>query len=133
MSDRHRHLLEATRHRTAVLLRTGNRLLAGILSLGSIFCVLSVLFANLLKQPEQALQVQAFMFNYSDFSQAEQGLPLSSRLKPSQQVKPHDPNWDGVIAGASLGLAIGRDIPVIGLVIGPVIGATLGYQLDSRV
>lgn len=138
MSDRYHHLLETAHYRTGLLVKLGNRLLAGILVLGGLFCVMSVILTHLLKQPEAVLHLQAFAFNHSDFVQAEEGRVVSHNgTLPKPKTVPqdfnHDPNWDGAIAGASLGLAVGRDVPVIGLVLGPVIGAMVGYQLDARI
>ncbi|WP_373532131.1 hypothetical protein [Vampirovibrio sp.] len=134
MSDRCFNLLETAQARIALLVKLGNRLLAGILLMGGLFCVMSIMFTQLLKQPEQALQLQAFAFNYSDFAKVEKGRVLSARETTSpENAGLEDPNWDGTLAGASLGLAVGRDLPVIGWVIGPVVGAMLGYQLDSHI
>lgn len=133
MNDRTLESLKSTHQRVGRLLQAGNRLLACGLLLGSLFCVLSVYATQFVKQPEQALRLQAFMVNYAELNRVEQRGDASGLLSRAEVVKPADPNWDGAVAGASLGLSVGRDIPVIGMVIGPVVGAMVGYQLDSRV
>ncbi len=128
-----RQLLESIRERIAHLLHSGNRLLACGLSLGAIFCVMAVYANQFIKAPEQALHLQDFMFNASEFAQAEQSW---TELKPGHSLekqKPVDPNWDGTLAGISLGITVGRSIPVVGYVLGPIAGAMIGYQLDSKI
>jgi hypothetical protein len=138
MSERYHHLLEIAHYRTGLLVKLGNRLLLAIFLMGGLFCVMSVMLIHFLNRPEAVLHLHAFAFNYSDFVQAEEGRVVSHREMFSSQENArrdfsHDPNWDGAIAGASLGLAVGRDVPVVGLVFGPVIGAMVGYQLDTRI
>lgn len=134
MSNRNIPMLKVIHRRVGLLVQTGNRLLASVVVLGIMFGLLSVYSLQLLQHPEQVLRLQSFMFNYSEFSQVERNA-LSSGQAHALKVekKSHDPNWDGAIAGASLGLAVGRDLPVIGLFVGPVVGATIGYELDSRI
>lgn len=133
MNDRYLESLKATHQKAALLLRAGNRLLVYGLALGSLFCIFSVYATQFIQQPEQALRLQAFMVNYSEFNRVEQSIVSVGSSVQSKKLKPQDPNWDGAVAGASLGLAVGRDIPIIGMVICPVIGAMVGYQLDSKI
>lgn len=133
MNDRYLESLKATHQKVALLLRAGNRLLVYGLALGSIFCLFSVYALQFIQQPEQALRLQAFMVNYSEFNRVEQPVVFVGSAMQSKKLKPQDPNWDGAVAGASLGLAVGRDVPMIGMVICPVVGAMVGYQLDSRI
>jgi hypothetical protein len=90
----------------------------------------------LIRNPEQTLHTQAFKFNYTEFASAAahpstDGTPANT---PSTLSTQHtDPNWDGMLAGAGLGLTLGRNVPFIGYVGGSVLGAMLGYHLDSRI
>lgn len=133
MNDDALRFLQKAHNRSGELLRAGNRLLACGLLLGSLFCVLSVYAAQFVEQPEQALKLQAFMVNYAEFNRAPRHEQTRDFLLRAERKVPSDPNWDGVLAGASLGLAVGRNIPIIGVIICPVVGAMVGYQLDSKV
>lgn len=133
MPDADRNWLSVTHHRTGLLIKSGNRLLAAVLLLGGLFGIGCTGFINLMQKPEQSLQIQGFLFNQAEFAQAEQGQSGFQGLRKSPVSKALDPNWDGAVAGASLGWSAGRSIPVIGWVVGPLVGAAVGYQLDERV
>ena len=129
-----RTFLESLHRGTGKLIIIGNRTLAAIVALGSLFCLLAFGCFHLVRQPEKVFHMQAFMFNYSDFSHAEaDALAASSASGRPKGNTPQDPNWDGVLAGSSLGFTLGRNIPLIGGVVGPVAGAILGYEMDSRI
>lgn len=134
MTTHCRTFLESLHRRTEKLITIGNRTLAAVISLGSVFCLIAFACFHLAKQPEKTFHMQAFMFNYSDFSHAQADVvPTTSAQSTLHKNTPQDPNWDGAVAGSSLGFSIGRNIPLIGCVVGPVVGAMLGYELDSRI
>jgi len=118
------------------LLTLGHRLLAAILIMGSAFCLFSLVIFNILRQPELLLHNQAFLFNYA--SSSSETSKVLNPIHPGEVVgikqnKPKDPNWDGTLAGASLGFTLGQNIPLVGMFIGPVFGGILGYEMDSRI
>jgi hypothetical protein len=115
------------------LLTLGHRLLAAILIMGSTFCLFSLVVFNILRQPELLLHNQAFLFNYA--SSSSETSKVLSPIHPGEvtRIKPKDPNWDGALAGVSLGFTLGQNIPLVGMFIGPVFGGFLGYEMDSRI
>jgi hypothetical protein len=133
MVDRIQMTLEALHHRTGRLVVFGNRLLAAIVLLGAMFCLISLMTLSLLQNPEKLLHTQAFMMNYTEFSQTESEEIPTSTLDAWPNVQATDPNWDGMLAGAGIGATFGQNIPLIGCIGGPIIGAIIGYQLDSRI
>ncbi len=133
MSDVDRNWLYLAHYRTGLLIKGGNRLLAAVLLLGGLFAVLCTGFLNFLQKPEQSLQIQAFMFNQAEFAQAEQGQSGLEGLRKAPVPKALDPNWDGALAGASLGWSAGQSIPMIGMLVGPLVGAIICYHLDERI
>ncbi|MCE3235885.1 MAG: hypothetical protein K0Q50_2065 [Vampirovibrio sp.] len=129
-----RAILERLHSDTGKLLKIGNRLMAAVVSLGGIFCLMAFMGMQLAKQPEKTLHLQAFMFNYSEFAHIQEDTQTAPSDKSGTTVrKPNDPNWDGLMAGAGLGFNMGRNIPLIGVVVGPVIGAMIGYDMDSKI
>lgn len=126
--------LESLHERIGGMLKLGNRLFAAVLLLGSLFSVVAVKSQIVLQHPAEALHLQAFQFNYSEFRQVEGGLS-SRQIKTLARLwhKVNDPDWDGALAGLGAGLSIGQDIPMVGLILAPAIGAAIGYQLDSEI
>jgi hypothetical protein len=115
------------------LLTLGHRLLAAILIMGSAFCLFSLVVFNILRQPELLLHNQAFLFNYASSSSETPKVLNPIHSGEVARVKPKDPNWDGTLAGVSLGFTLGQNIPLVGMFIGPVFGGILGYEMDSRI
>lgn len=134
MPDHTQLLLRSLHNQTGQLLTIGSRLLAAVVVLGSLFCLFSVAALYLFRHPERVFQTQAFMLNYAEFAHAnnrqEQAATGPDHLRPQGH---QDPDWDGAFAGASIGLTLGRNIPLIGYVAGPVAGALIGYKLDSKI
>ena len=123
---------------TGRMLTACNRLIAAVALLGSLFFLMMLASLHLSQQPEKILHLQAFSFNYSEFSHLRLANRLSTGVTPvvASQVALEslkDPVWDGALAGLGLGFTLGRTIPFIGGMVGPVAGAMLGYQLDSRI
>jgi hypothetical protein len=133
MIAKQRAHLEALHCSTGRLLRLGHRLLAAVVVMGTLFCMLSMALLNLLQQPEAFLNTQAFMFNYAEAARLENAPGMALDKAPVLPAKPKDPNWDGTLAGTSVGFNLGQNIPMVGLICGPVLGAILGYELDSRI
>lgn len=123
-----------------LLVKSGSRLLITVITLGTVFCVITSCILQLSKSPEQTLYLKTFMFNYSEFSRVatRTGTDALKAARPEQTASngrtvQQDPNWDGVLAGASLGYTLGRNVPFIGSVGGPLLGMAIGYQMDSRI
>lgn len=133
MKAEQRAALEALHRSTGELLKLGRRLLTAIIVMGTLFGMLCMAILNLLQQPEAFLNTQAFMFNYAEAARIESAPTMQTSSQPTLIAKPKDPNWDGTLAGASVGFNLGQNIPFIGIVGGPVLGAILGYQLDSKI
>ena len=133
MTAKQRATLESLHHNLGKLLAYGQRLLGAILVMGTLFCLLSIVMLNLIRQPETFLNTQAFMVNYSEAIQSDRAPKTAAQSQPELPVKPKDPNWDGSLAGASVGFTLGQNIPLIGAVGGPVLGAILGYEMDSHI
>lgn len=132
MNVQHWFTLESMHHRTGLLLKYGQRLLCAAMVMGAGFCVFSFLVAQLLQQPEAYLHTQGFMFNYAEIAHGESAPAILANGHTGQKNQ-KDPNWDGALAGASLGFTLGQNIPFIGAACGPVLGGILGYELDSRI
>lgn len=135
-------LVDALHRYTGRLLVFGNRLLASVVILGTLFSLSVAGVTPCLQEPERFLQAQAFMFNYHEFQRSEQQVQThwlaasaSTGLASSASVSSFskDPNWDGLVAGAGLGVVAGQEIPLVGFIVGPVLGAVLGYRLDERI
>lgn len=124
--------LERLHQSTGVVLSLCNRLLAGVVALGSIFCLLVLGAVQLAHNPEKVLHTQSFNFNYNEFSQVDAQSDLEGSAAKAV-MSPKDENWDGVLAGVGLGYTVGRNIPLVGSVAGPLVGALIGYRLDSRI
>lgn len=129
-----RALLESLHYKTGKLLAYGQRLLAAIFLMGTLFCLLSLSILKLITQPEDFLNTQAFMVNYTEAVQSDAAPDAGlSKSQQSVKLKPKDPNWDGTLAGASVGFTLGQNIPLIGMLGGPVLGSILGYEMDSHI
>jgi hypothetical protein len=125
--------LESLHQNTGLLLKYGQRLFCAMIVMGTLFCMFSYAVAKVLKQPEAFLHTQGFMFNYAEMAQGDAAPYMKTNNLPMLPDHPKDPNWDGTVAGASVGFTIGQNNPIIGSGCGPVFGALLGYQLDSRI
>lgn len=101
------------------LLILGNRLIViGVIG-GSVFTATAILLAFLLASPQALLKTQGYEINV-----------LDSQWEPSSEK---DSNWDGMLAGASMGYSYGHAIPFWGSALGAAIGASVGYRLDDRI
>jgi hypothetical protein len=125
--------LESLHRNTGKLLRYGQRLLVAIFIMGPLFCLLSISILKLIRQPEAFLNTQAFMVNYTEAAQGDAASEITANNHVLRVSKPKDPNWDGTLAGASVGFSLGQNIPLIGVIGGPVLGAIIGYEMDSRI
>jgi hypothetical protein len=126
-------VLESVHRKTGDILRLCTRLMAAMICFGTVFSILVIMGMTVARYPERLLQVQAFMFNYNEFSHSEHALKTESSAIVSPKAGLSDPNWDGMLAGAGIGFTIGRDIPLVGFVVAPIAGAFLGYQLDKKI
>lgn len=127
-----RKTLQALHTKTGELITVCNRMLAAVISLGSLFCLMLMASMVLAQKPEQVFHIQAFMINYSEFAKAEAPSDVAVAAQKAGPLH-KDPNWDGAVAGAGMGLTVGRNIPLIGGVAGPIIGALIGYRMDSKI
>lgn len=125
--------IPVTHRWTAWLVRSGNRLFLAILLLGSLFGAFTMGLWQVLQKPEQALQIQGFLYNLAEFDQAGQGQSGPPQPQKSRQANRLDPSWDGALAGAGLGWSVGQSVPVIGSIAGSLLGAVVCYQLDERI
>jgi len=109
-----------------------NRIVTCGVVLGLAFSITAYGFLNLGREPEKLLNLQAFLFNYTELAHAGEKLGPPSQTGGAGQ-KTQDPVWDGFMAGAGIGMTVGRSIPFIGGIIGFVTGGMIGHQVDQRV
>ena len=121
--------LEELHRKTGELLTWCNRLLATVVLLGTAFCLMLGGTMHLMSNPEELLATRAFNLNYMESAEHE-ALANSGEVNGEAQ---RDPEWDGMLAGGSLGLEVGRSIPFVGVFIGPVVGAAVGYEMDKKI
>lgn len=124
-----RNHLQEVHQKTGELITMCNRLLVAVVLLGTLFCLMMLSGFKLLQNPEQILTNQAFSMNYLESAQNET-IRKTGGLEGEAM---RDPNWDGIVAGGSLGMTIGSGIPFVGAYIGPLMGAVVGYRMDARI
>ncbi len=141
--------LELLNQQGEAFVRFTRRFFAVALVLGVAFTLFADFAANVSRTPERYLFIQGFAFNYSEaINKPVQRVTLAGphaiataqtqALQNSQTLaitgpEVSDPNWDGALTGATIGLNAGQQIPIIGPVLGPLIGAWYGYRLDARI
>lgn len=120
--------LQQVHARTGKLIMLCNRLLVTMLVLGLVFCALVIGGMQVLSKPERYFATQAFSLNYMESAERETVLKTGQLDGQAQR----DPNWDGIVAGGSIGTTLGSSIPFVGPYVGPLAGAVVGYRMDSR-
>ena len=100
-----------------------NRCLCFAIGSGVLFAALAVPLLQFFSAPDWYLGVRGAQINY---------LELSAPEHKSPEQKSLDPDWDGLMAGAETGYAIGKHFPFVGPVFGPALGAAVGYTLDRK-
>lgn len=133
MASESRYILKSLHRTTGDVLTLCNRLMACALVLGTVFFLMTLASIHLSRQPEKLLNMQAFMFNYTEFAHVQAAPQASTTPASATANKKQDPNWDGTLAGTGLGFTLGRTIPLIGVIAGPIGGAMLGFQMDSKI
>ncbi len=127
--------LKALHRQLGELFHLGRLLAVTIAVMGSLFTLLTVFMLKAVHHPETLLHAQGYLLNYKELHALEASSasqpPRFNDLQTSTR-KPTDPNWDGALAGGSLGFNLGQNVPVIGLIGGPLLGAILGYELDKQ-
>lgn len=135
-SGQKKQFLEASHRNLGAILFACNRLISMIVVLGGFFILMTLAALHLAGSPEKSLQMQAYMFNYLEFSQpagTSRAQIASAVMAPEASATIRDPNWDGTAAGLAAGFTMGRQIPFVGVFIGPIAGAIVGYRMDSRI
>lgn len=130
--------LSLLHHKTGEVLRLCSRMMAAVVVLGTVFCLLLTGVVHVLQHPARVLKTQAFMVNQLETMETKKMLQQelarnANDDRTAQAPLLHDPNWDGLLAGAGAGWTLGRSVPVLGAILGPAVGAWMGYQLDARV
>lgn len=128
-----RNILEKVHARVRMATVVCSRLLMAVVVLGSLFSLLAWSATQVFQTPEVFFRMQAFRFTHYEFSTlSAQHVAERARRNPGREAS-SDPDWDGAFAGASLGLTLGRNVPLIGGVLGPVAGGVIGYRMDKRI
>ena len=128
--------LKALHRHLGNLFCMGRLLTVTVMVMGSLFCLLSLFLFRAVQHPEALLNAQGFMLNYAELHPLESasvkqtGRPEDSGIRHSQ---PTDPNWDGALAGASLGFNLGQSVPLFGAVGAPLLAAIISYELDTKI
>lgn len=133
MAVESRDMLKSLHRVTGDVLTLCNRLMACAVVLGAVFFLMTLAAIHLSRQPEKMMNMQAFLFNYTEFAHAQAAPAQVATVPTARAPGKQDPNWDGTLAGSGIGFTLGRNIPLIGIIAGPITGAMLGFQMDSKI
>lgn len=103
-----------------------NQLIATVVLLGLIFFTGFAFIMLGLQNPAKLLQLEGASLNY------QQVATPAWQLENVQNSQTQDPDWDGVLSGAEVGLALGQGLPLVGPIVGPLAGAIFGYEADRQ-
>lgn len=97
-----------------------------VVACGLFFTLITFWTQEIISQPLTLFKMEGTLVNMQDYAEINQTVSNSSATAI-------DPDWDGALAGFSLGCAYTSSIPIVGPVLSPLLGAIVGYQLDSSV